>query len=86
MAIQTTQLDAIPDYTTAQKIKAVDAAIIAVLVAGQSNGMSGSSILRAQLKDLRELRAELVADGEAEEAAATGSCGGTALVQYGERV
>lgn len=76
-------LSTLGTYSTADQIKAVDHAIVTILLGGQGMGTNGRSITRADLTQLRELRAELVTRAADEDST---SAGGIALVQYGERV
>lgn len=76
-------LSTIADYSAADKLKAIDHAIMTILLGGQVLGMNGRNITRANLKDLRELRNDVVTQATDEDAE---SAGGIALVQYGERI
>lgn len=80
MAITTSQIDDLPDYTDAQIVKMLKAAVVAVST-GQSVTVMGRTVSRANLAELRETleffenRVNAAEEG-----------GGTALVQFGERV
>lgn len=49
MAITTTQLDALPDYTDAQMVKVCKKAIVDILAGGQNYSINGRTLSRADL-------------------------------------
>ena len=69
-------------YTDAQLLAHVRKAILTVAIAGQSYTIGGKTYTRANLKELRELRAELT---DLIDTATDDSGGGIALVEFGER-
>ncbi len=75
-------LSTIGTYSAADKLKAIDHAIMTILLGGQVVGMNGRAITRANIKDLQALRNDVETQASAE----TDLGGGIALVQYGERV
>jgi hypothetical protein len=70
MAISTSDIDALPDWTTAQELKAVKNAIIQIEMSGQSYTLGSRSLSRADLGALysekrrleRQLQAETGVD------------------------
>jgi hypothetical protein len=62
MAVSNTDIDALPERTTAQRLKAVRFAIDAILFGGQSRSIAGRAIASGNLNDLRKMEKELVAE------------------------
>jgi len=65
MAITTTQIDNLADFTPAQMLKALNKAIIDVAVAGQTYSINGRSFSRANLTELKKIRDDIKAEVEA---------------------
>jgi hypothetical protein len=76
-------LSALPTYTTAQKLLAVDKAIVDVLMGGASVTHNGRTLTRADLDKLRKLKEHFEQEAADE---STESPGGIALMQYGDPV
>lgn len=81
MSISTAQIAAVPDYTDAEMVKMLRAAIIGVTVAGSYTMPTGVQVTRANLKDLMTALEMFEARVNASEEG-----NGIALIQLGERV
>ena len=76
------EIDALPSYTAAQLLKVVERNIVEVTTGGQSYGINGRQLTRANLPELFKQRDALKA--EIQEAAATTNGGGNVLVRFGQ--
>jgi hypothetical protein len=74
-------LSGIGTYSVADKLLAVDHAIMTVMLGGESYGVNGRLLTRADLNKLREFRDELVMQ---QNIAANGVNGANVLARFGE--
>lgn len=80
MPITTAQIDALPDYTTAQRLKMYRAQEMSILAAGQSYDVDGQQKTAAALAEVRKAIKELEAEVEAEDST---SGNGFGLIEFG---
>lgn len=65
MAITTVQIEALPDYTAGNILKALNYAIIQVALGNQNYSLNGRSFGRANLADLKRIRDDIKAEVDA---------------------
>lgn len=82
MALTPTEIDALPSYTAAQLLKVLERNIVEITTGGQSMGINGRQLTRADLSALFKQRDALKA--EIEETAAGENGGGNVLVRFGQ--
>ncbi len=82
MAITTSQIDALPSFTPAQMLTAVEYAIVMVSVSGQSYSINGRSFSKSNLSELKKLRDDLKAEVDA---AASSSGRNAALADFSDQ-
>lgn len=81
MAISTSDIDALPDWTVAQTLRAAKDARMRLLVGGVSRSMNGRTLTMSDLPDLNETIRRLE-EAVASSASATG--GLTAYAKFGD--
>jgi hypothetical protein len=79
-------LSTLTDYAWSDIAKAAKHAMVTAALGGENLIINGRTIGRISISDALELYNAATAVAEAEEAASGDSGGGTALVQFGERV
>lgn len=84
MAIPQALIDAVPDYAWSDIAKMAKKAMLELTIA-QTTSMMGHTIQKTDMDSLQKLYELATGNAETESTTADGSCGGTALVQYGER-
>lgn len=65
MAITTTQIDNLPDYSPADLLKSLNYAIVQVTLGNQGVSVNGRSYTRANLADLKRIRDDIKSEVDA---------------------
>lgn len=65
MAITTTQIESLPDYSSGNLLSALNFAIIQIAMRGQSYSLNGRTYSSANLADLKRIRDDVKAEVDA---------------------